>query len=379
MFTEESAKYFGKQTAATIELIEELCKYPAPSGKEEQRAAFCKQWLEDHGAKDVYIDSACNVVYPVNCEGKKKLVLFCAHTDTVFPDTEPMPFINDGEYLHSPGVGDDTACLAMLMQVAEYVTKENLSSDYGVVFVANACEEGLGNLKGTRQIMEDLGDKVVEFYTFDATYNHIFNRIVGSERYKITMKTPGGHSFYDFGNQNAIVAVSQLITELYKLEVPQVPGCKTTYNVGIIQGGHSVNTIAEEASFLYEYRSDDYKSLATMREQFRKVLESFQATNPATITLETVGIRPCGNLKDTTRLEEMAKRAIQITEKHTGQTCIAESASTDCNIPMSMGIPAICVGSYMGQGAHTKDEKIRIDSLDKGLKIVAETILDFFH
>lgn len=378
MLTEKIIKYLDSIQDETVELIKTLCEYPAPSGKEEKRAQFCKKWLEENGASGVYIDSALNVVYPVNCEGKDKIILFTAHTDTVFPDTEPMPFINDGEYLRSPGVGDDTACLAALMLVARYVAQNKLASDVGVMFVANSCEEGLGNLKGIKQIMADHGNKICEAYAFDATYDHMFNRCVGSERYKLSFKTEGGHSFNSFGNRNAIVAASHLVTELYKLEVPKKENCKTTYNVGIIEGGCSVNTIAESASFLYEYRSDDRDCLEFMRNSFLNTVENFKKTGLADITVETVGVRPCANLKDTARLDRMTERIVEITEKHTGQKCAVTSASTDCNIPMSMGIPAVCVGTHIGCGVHTRDEKLLIASLPIGMKIVAETVLDFF-
>lgn len=377
MMTQQSAAYFNGLQDELVRLIQALCRIPAPSGREEKRAAFCADWLRAHGARGVYIDSANNVLFPWNCSGREKIILFCAHTDTVFPDTEPMPFLNDGEYLRSPGVGDDTAAVAMLLTVAGYVAQKGICSDYGILFAANAGEEGLGNLRGIRQIMDDYGDKIVEVYAFDATYDHVFNHCVGSERYRVLLRTEGGHSFYDFGNRNAIAAASALITQLYQQEVPQLGNGKTTYNVGVIEGGCSVNTVAQEAEFLYEYRSDDHACLCTMRQKFRQVLEDFRAKNLAEISVETVGIRPCANLHNTARLQEMTQRAIAITEKYTGGKCEAASASTDCNVPMSRGIPAVCMGCYMGRGAHTREEMIRIDSLCTGLKIVAETVLDF--
>lgn len=377
MYTEETAAYFASLQEELVQLIEALCAHPAPSGQEEQRSGFCLEWLHSNGAESAYIDSAKNVLYPYGCKGKDKIILFCAHTDTVFPDTQPMPFHNDGTYLHSPGVGDDTACVAMLLMVARFVTQRRLTSDYGILFAANSCEEGLGNLRGIKQIMADYGHRITEVYAFDATFNHIFDRCVGSERYRITLRTQGGHSYYDFGNSNAIAAAAELITKLYRVEVPRKDGSKTTYNVGTVSGGCSVNTVAQEASFLYEYRSDDYSSLATMRQTFHSIVEAFRARGLAQVTVETVGIRPCANLSDSARLREMADRAVQIVQKHTGKDCGTDAASTDCNVPLSMGIPAVCIGTYWGEGAHTREEKIRIDSLAPGLAIVAETVLDF--
>ena len=366
-------------TEEIVKLIENLCLCPAPSGSEEKRADFCKNWLESIGAHGVYIDEAKNVVYPYHIEGKDKYILFLAHTDTVFPDIEPMPFINDGKYLHSPGVGDDTACLAILMSVAKYVTEQELTSDYGILFVANSCEEGLGNLKGIRKIMEDYGDKIAEVYAFDACYTHMYNRCVGSHRYEITLKTEGGHSFNDYGNRNAIRAASELICRLYDIELPFEEGSKTTCNVGIISGGTSVNTIAENASFVYEFRSDNADHISYVKSEFNKVISKAEQDNIADISIKCIGERPCGMPKDTTRLEEMTKRVIEVSEKHSGTECQIRSASTDCNLPMSLGIPAVCVGAFLGDGAHTRAEKVLIESLPIGLKIATDIILDFFN
>lgn len=379
MWGREIAAYFEGLEQEAAELIRTLCQYPAPSGQEGARAAFCKEWLEKNVAKGVCIDEAQNVLYPVNCNGNKKIILFAAHTDTVFPDVEPMPFLNDGEYLRSPGVGDDTACLAALLLVARYVAQGNFQSDHGILFAANSCEEGLGNLKGIRKIMEDYGQEIEEVYVFDDTYDHLVCRCVGSERYKITLRTEGGHSFRDFGNRNAIAAAAELITRLYRQEIPQKEGCKTTYNVGTAEGGCSVNTVAQEASLLYEYRSDDPECLCAMREQLQGILAQFQTENRAALTVEAVGERPCANLRDSARLNEMIQMATAISQKHSGLPCRCNSGSTDCNIPMSMGIPAVCMGAYLGDGAHTREERVRIDSLTTGLKIVAETVLHFLH
>lgn len=362
----------------TMELLEALCKIPAPSHHEEKRAAFCKQWLENNGAEGVYIDEALNVVFPWCCERKQEIVAFLAHTDTVFPDmTEPMPYRTDGKFAYSPGVGDDTVCLAMMLMVAKYVVKNNISSDCGILFVANAGEEGLGNLKGVKKIMEDYAGRIERLYTFDGTYNHMYTRCVGSHRYKIGVETKGGHSLSDFGNRNAICAAAELICALNKCQVPAEGNSKTTFNVGIIEGGTSVNTIAQNASFMYEYRSDSYQCLEKMQAFFRETVEKAMEDPEAKITVETIGIRPCGTEVDQKIFDEMVVGAKAICEKHTGISCRLDSGSTDANIPMSLGVPAICVGTYMGGGAHTREEFLEIASVPIGLKITAEIILQF--
>ena len=378
MLNREVLSYLEQSFNETMALLEALCKIPAPSNHEEKRAAFCKKWLEDQGAKGVYIDEALNVVFPWCCEGKDRIVAFLAHTDTVFPDmTEPMPYHTDGKTVYSPGVGDDTICLVMMLMVAKYIVKNGISSDRGILFVANAGEEGLGNLKGVKKIMEDYAGRIERLYTFDGTYDHIYNRCVGSHRYKIGVETAGGHSFSAFGNRNAICVAAELICALNKCQVPVDGSSKTTFNVGIIEGGTSVNTIAQNASFMYEYRSDSYQCLEKMQAFFRETVKKAMEDPEAKITVETIGIRPCGTEVDQKIFDEMVSGSKAICEKYTGISCRLDSGSTDANIPMSLGVPAICVGNYMGGGAHTREEFMEIASVPVGLKITAEMILQY--
>ena len=372
-------KYLKDSFEETMALLETICKIPAPSNHEEKRAAFCKKWLEEQGAKGVYIDEALNVVFPWNCEGKDNIVAFLAHTDTVFPDmTEPMPYSTDGKFAYSPGVGDDTACLVMMLMVAKYVVKNNLKSDRGILFVANSGEEGLGNLKGVKQVMADFKDRIERFYTFDGRYDVLVSLPVGSHRYKLSLETKGGHSFDAFGNRNAICAAAELICALNKCQVPVEEGHKTTFNVGTIEGGTSVNTIAQNASFLYEYRSDSYKCLEKMQAFFEETVAKAKEDPETKITVEVIGIRPCGEEVDEGIFDEMVESTKAICEKHTGILCALKSGSTDANIPMSLGIPSVCVGTYMGGGVHTREEYLEIASVPVGLKITAEIILQYF-
>lgn len=363
----------------TLELLEALCKIPAPSHHEEKRAAFCKNWLEKAGAKGVYIDAAKNVVYPMNCEGRDDLVVFMAHTDTVFPDTiEPMPYAKDENRIYSPGVGDDTICLAMMLMVIKDILQNHRKPNCGILFAANACEEGLGDLKGVKQLMADYPGRISRVYTFDGCYDALVCKCVGSHRYKVSVETEGGHSFNAFGKRNAIVAAAEVICRLNDCALPCDEDSKTTFNVGVIEGGTSVNTIAQHVSFLYEYRSDSHICLEKMKSFFENEIEKAKRDKEANIVVETIGVRPCGNLKDTTELEQMIERTKAICEKETGLTCRLTSGSTDANIPMSLGIPAICVGTYMGGGMHTREEYLEIESIPAGLAITAAVILDYF-
>lgn len=377
--TMDLRSFLNDSLPEALALLEELCLIPAPSGQEDKRAAFVKNWLEENGAVGVYTDKAKNVIFPMNCEGKSDLTVFAAHTDTVFPLDTPLSFENDGEKLYCPGVGDDTACLVMMLMTVKYILKTGLTPKGGILFVANSCEEGLGNLKGTRRLFEDYKGRIARFYTFDGRYRFVVNHCVGSHRYRVDCKTEGGHSFGAFGNANAITALSRLITDLYTITVPAKEGAKTTYNVGTIEGGTSVNTIAQNASMLFEYRSDDAECLAIMEAQFKEKLETARKAGYGEFEVELVGVRPCQGEIDPEILSAMTRRVQEVCQEETGVDCVEKSGSTDSNIPMSLGIPSICVGTYWGEGMHTREEWVELDSIPKGLAITARLILDYFE
>ena len=378
MMKETIEAYIGNSVGELHELLAALVRIPAPSHHEDARAEFCKKWLEAQGAEGVYIDEAKNCVYPVNCEGRDDLVVFAAHTDTVFPDTEPFELKRDDKRFYAPGVGDDTACLAVLLMTAKYFIRNGIRPDRGVLIVANACEEGLGNLKGVKQIMKDYAGRVRRFYTFDGTYDEVVCRCVGSHRYEVTCKTVGGHSFSSFGNPNAIAELADVIAELYRVGLPQKKDARTTYNVGMIEGGTSVNAIAQSARMLYEYRSDDAECLDAMKAQFEAIMEKAKRKGTAEWEVRTIGVRPCGQNVDPAAQNEMIEQAVSVCEKYSGIPCGKKSGSTDCNIPMSLGIPSICVGLYLGRGAHTREEFLEIDSLPVGMNICFQIMRQAF-
>ncbi len=350
-----------------IGIIKELCEIPAPSHFEHKRAEYCKSWLMRNGADGVYIDDALNVIFPLGCGDSNEITVFAAHTDTVFPDTEPMPYYDDGEKIHSPGVSDDTASVAVLLLMAKFFINNNYIPEKGILFVCNSGEEGLGNLKGTRQLFKDYEGRISTFITFDSDLNCVNDRCVGSHRYEVEINTVGGHSYKDFGNSNAIAKMSELIGEIYKIKVPEKEGSCTTYNVGIISGGTSVNTIAQNAKILCEYRSDDKDCLEIMRTKFEGVFEQIRKEN-VKINVTKVGDRPCGNIEQD-KVEALKGIAVPIIEQVIGERVLFKSSSTDCNIPLSVGVSALCVGVNHHDGMHTREEWVDKKSLLSGLEI----------
>ena len=354
-----------KNRESVLTTLKELCLIPAPSHFEQKRAEYCKKWLEAAGAEGVYIDEALNVIFPIHCENSNEITVFVAHTDTVFPDTEPMPYSDDGEKIHCPGVGDDTACLSVLLHTAKYFIENKLVPQKGVMFVCNSCEEGLGNLKGTRQIFKDFEGRIGRFISFDGYLDSVADACAGSHRYEVEVTTEGGHSYGAFGNANAIHELSKIITEIYSIEVPQMEGERTTYNVGGISGGTSVNTIAQSAKMLCEYRSSHKDCLQYMQDKFEAIFEAARS-DKVQVYVTKIGDRPCSDIDDA-KIEELRRIVAPILEDVTKKPAHFRSSSTDCNIPLSLGISAICVGTCRGGGAHTREEWIEKESLAPGL------------
>ncbi len=372
---EQALAYTENSVEELEELILSLCRIPAPSHQEDQRAEFCRDWFIKMGGKDTYIDGAKNVICPYHLTDDNSVIIFMAHTDTVFPDTVPFEPVVTDERISCPGVGDDTANLAVLMLSARYLMQNALPTNYGVLFVANSCEEGLGNLKGSRQLMKDYGNRVKMVISFDGYMEGVTHQAVGSHRYRVTVRTEGGHSYANFGNRNAIHFLSSMITTLYTVKIPDGMGI-TTYNVGGIEGGTSVNTIAQSASMLYEYRSDNRKGLSFMQESFNRIVEAYRAMG-IEVEVKLLGERPCSGEPDPDTMHQMEKVAGDVLKNYAGITPFFGSGSTDCNIPLSLGIPAICPGVISGGGAHTREEYILRESLRPGLKVGLSLMLSY--
>ena len=377
-FTPEMARYLDESQEGLRELIRQLCAIPAPSHHEEQRAAFCLRWFRDHGGDKAFIDEANNVICPLGVTEEGPVTVFMAHTDTVFPDLEPLPLREEDDRIYCPAVCDDTANLAILMLCARYFLERKQAPATGLVFVANACEEGLGNLKGCRAVCARYGSRMERFVTLDGfTLNEIVDRAVGSHRYRVTVRTEGGHSFSAFGNRNAIHVLSTLITALYTVKVPQDGDSTTTYNVGLISGGTSVNTIAQEASMLYEYRSDSLCCLEQMETMFQAMIAACRATG-VEVTVEQIGDRPCAGAVDPARQQALLDRARDAVLQATGLEPYCCSGSTDANMPLSLGVPSLCLATCQGKYWHTRNEYLELNSLRPGSEIFLRFLADFF-
>ncbi len=371
-------EYIEKNREDLYRVHKDLCLIPAPSHYEDERAAYCKAWLESVGARGVYIDEAKNVVFPYHCENSDRITVISAHTDTVFPMETPLSFTDDGKILRCPGVGDDTGCLAVMLFAVKYLLENGIVPENGLLVVCNSCEEGLGNLKGIRQIFRDYAGRIRQHVAVDWGFSSVCNRAVGSTRYEVSVHTKGGHSFGDFGNKSAIAEAAKIITKIYGLQVPLKEGCKTTYNVGTVVGGTTVNAIAQNASFLCEYRSDDVACMNEMKNAFFKIFDEAKS-DEVEIGIRVVGERPCAENVDEKEIVRLSSLYQTIVADVIGVTPVYASGSTDCNVPLSLGVPSVCIGGMTAGGEHTVEEWADKASFLDGLQIVTRMILELIQ
>jgi acetylornithine deacetylase/succinyl-diaminopimelate desuccinylase-like protein len=367
--TDAALEAWAEETREDVKkLLRELCVIPAPSHFEEKRAEHVLEWMRRNGGERAFIDGKKNVIWPVDDDGRKPLAVFMAHTDVVFPDTGPLPLHIEGTEYHCPGAGDDTANLSVLLYAAKYFAGTcRAGRELGLLVVANSCEEGLGNLDGCREIVDAYRDRIRFLVTVDGNTGSMVTRAVGSHRYRVTLRTEGGHSYGAFGNRNAIAYLSSMISSLYDVRVPQKPGTRTTYNVGLIEGGTSVNTIAQEASMLYEYRSDDRECLEQMKRIFLGIAGAYRAMCQS-LDVELLGERPCNGPVDEEAFERLKAGVRAASEEITGKAPSERSGSTDANYPLSLGIPAVCTGACIMHGCHTREEYVDTETLYTGMR-----------
>lgn len=362
-----------------LELLKTLAAIPAPSHHEDERAEFVLRFAKGLGFDGAYIDEAKNAIVPIGDTEGGGITAYLAHLDVVFPDTSPLPVREEGGRLYAPGIGDNSADAAAMLTMLRYIKEKGLSAREPVLFVFNSCEEGLGNLKGVRRLMKDFTGRICRVVCFDCSLDGgIVAKAVGSERWRVTCTTRGGHSFSAFGNPNAIRHTAKLIESLYGQDVPKNGDSVTTYNVGTIAGGTSVNTIAQSCGMLYEYRSTDRGCLAAMRESFHSLLRAADCPD-AHFEAELIGERPCGGEVDGEALRGLLECCSEAISAETGAVPALTAGSTDANVPLSLGIPAAAFGLFIGRGAHTREEWLDIESLKTGLCVGLRTVLPHFE
>ena len=355
--------------AWTIEQQISICEIPAPPFKEERRAAEMKKRFEALGLRNVRIDSIGNVIAERAGTGGGPVVVIAAHLDTVFPEETDVKVQRTGTLLKGPGIGDDCRGLAVLLAVAKAMGTANVRTQGTIYFVANVGEEGPGNLRGVKHLFaKPPAPKIDYFISVDGTGLGLTSRAVGSNRYKVSYKGPGGHSYGAFGMPSPIHAMGRAIAKISAIQVPLRP--KTTFNVGIVEGGTSVNTISPLGAMEVDLRSESPEELAKVDAAFRKAVDEAlteenarwpQSRVKVMVDVVSMGVRPAAAPPDSQRIIQTAQAAARAL----GFETPGSASSTDANWPMSLGIQAITLdGGGQGQGAHSTAESY--DDGDRG-------------
>jgi acetylornithine deacetylase/succinyl-diaminopimelate desuccinylase-like protein len=352
----------------TIDQQISICEIPAPPYKETTRAAEFRRRLQALGMANVRIDSVGNVIAERRGLGTGPTVLIEGHLDTVFPEGTDVKVKRNGTALAGPGIGDDCRGLAVVLSVVRALQKTNVQTLGTVYFVGDVGEEGQGNLRGTRYLFSNsLKGKIDYFISVDGTGLDLKHHGVGSKRYRVSYKGPGGHSYGAFGIPNPIHALGRAIAGIADVQVPTSP--KTTFNVGVISGGTSVNSIPFSGTMDLDMRSETADALDTVDRHVLEILhEALQAENgrwikqtgaraeraKLSLEIDTIGIRPANSTQtDSSRIVATALAAGHVL----GFAPRSGASSTDANVPMSLGVPAITIdGGGSGTGAHSLGE-----------------------
>lgn len=350
-----------------IDAAIQIAGIAAPTGQEAARSTAVARMFRERGLIDVTTDDIGNTVARIPGRHAGAPLLIAAHLDTVFPLDTPLRIQRTADRAFGPGIGDNS------LGVASAIALSSLFDDVGerpavdVLVTGNVGEEGLGDLRGIRRVMDDRP----EIGAVIAVEGHNLGRVthvaVGSKRLRVSIASAGGHSWGDAGACNAIHGAAEIIHELYRIPLPANP--KTTLNVGVIEGGTSINTIASNAWFNLDLRSVEAHALRRLADRVDRVLTTNR--RGLSVDVETVGDRPAGIVPADSRVVRLAIEILQ----ELGVQPAGDASSTDANIPISRGVPSICVGLTSGGGVHREDEYIDLPPFTRGLAQLIELTL----
>jgi tripeptide aminopeptidase len=364
----------------------EMARIAAPPFGEAARGAWLAERFQQIGLDDVHTDDVGNV-FGVHPGFGRRYVALSAHIDTVFPAGTPLNIRQQGSKLYGPGVSDNGAGVTALLAVAAVLRAVRIRHALPFLFIGNVGEEGEGDLRGMRHIFSAplWKDSIAYSLVLDgAGSDTIVAEALGSRRFEVIVRGPGGHSWSDFGAPNPIVVLSRAIQEFTQIQVPPAP--KTTFNIGVIRGGTSVNSIPESASMRVDIRSTSMAEMERLERALRLALDhavedeshaaemKSQSRRPQGVSCEVliIGNRPAGELDPDARILHVM-RAV---DAQLGNVAQVQRASTDANIPLSLGREAVAIGGGgSGGGAHTLQEWFDCSAREMGLKRILLTLL----
>ncbi len=359
----------GQLIEPIADLTTVIASVPAPTNDEAARALVVGDSLTRLGHADVRIDELSDVIARLPGKDSSKALLLAAHIDTVFPIDTEINVTRSGDVLSAPGIGDNSLSVAAVAMVGTALEQLGWELPVDVYVTGNVGEEGLGDLRGMRAVIGQLpmvgGVIAVEGHSL----GRITHKAVGSRRLRVSVTGPGGHSWGDAGRPSAIHALARLVSRLDEIELAKEP--KTTLNVGLFQGGISVNTIAPDAAVVIDMRSTSGASLDRLVDRVEHEIALVE-TADLSVTTEVVGNRPAGEVS---RTEGMVPIGIEVL-RALGIDATCDASSTDANIPISLGIPAMCIGLTTGGNVHRVDEFVRLRPLATGFaQLILNTIV----
>lgn len=352
-----------------LDRVAHIQQVPAPTFAEEKRSRLVEADMNALGLVDVMGDDIHNVYgrLPATTPLTGRPLVISAHLDTVFPMETDLTLTRTDRYLCGPGVGDNSTGVAGILEVARSILAHKLAHDGDIWFVANVGEEGLGDLRGMRAVVDRFGGAARYVVVEGGLFGQLSYQGIGVKRFRIEANAPGGHSWGNFGAASAIHVLAHLITDLDGLTLPVEP--KTTYNVGLIEGGTSINTIAQHATLWLDLRSEDAGMLSELVAQVEHLVGIYNRQHVidgtgVSLTVTQVGDRPPGRAKRNSPLAKWSRAALRQVG-HADVRTIA--SSTDANVPLSRGYEAICIGLTESANSHRLDEYIVTTPLPAGL------------
>ncbi len=355
-------------TPDVLELTALISAVPSPTGEETAKSLLVERLFATAGLATER-DAIGDVVGVIpgrqpSRVGTSRLVV-AAHIDTVFPIGTPLEVKRSADRLTGPGVGDNSVAVAAAIKLADLLRIADEVPAVDVLLTGNVGEEGLGNLRGIREVLASRSDIDAVVALEGHNLGRVTHVAVGSRRFRITVKGPGGHSWGDFGRPNAIHGLSRLIAELDAIPLPRSP--KTTLNVGMINGGVSVNTIAPEASCLLDLRSIDESALRRLSDRVTRLVDRSNRGDSVVYAAESIGERPAGVVAADSQIVQIAASTLAVL----GLEPSFDASSTDANVPIAAGIPAVCIGLTTGGNVHRVDEFIDLEPVAKGVAQLA--------
>lgn len=356
----EALQYIKDDNARTFQELLAMCQIPAPSYQEKKKAEYVMRKFMEIGLEDVYMDEVYNVFGSIKGEGNGPALMLAGHTDTVFPMDTDLTIKQEGTRYTCPGINDDTRAIAELFTIARSMLASHIRGNGDIIFCANVCEEGLGDLRGVKHIFgkPNVLDGFVTIDNF-VTAGIIYTA-TGSQRFQVKFHGAGGHSFSDFGIPNPIHAMGRAISRIADFQIPKLP--KTTFNIGVVKGGTSVNTISAEAEMLVDIRSDSKEELERLVNEMKRAVrlavelenQRWNSEKIISADIELIGVRPAGQQKKDCTIVRAAWDAAEVLGLNPE---LRAESSTDANIPIALGIPAIAVGRGGEEGGiHTIHE-----------------------